>query len=170
MSKITFDPDEQILAELSPARRSMFFPVLRLLVWTGLFWMGIGALDQYMATQVLDAPTVESFTWLRRGLLLLWLIVCWRRCVRHLVFRARSRMLLTDRRLITASGHVRSRIGQIPLANIVDCRAYRGDVAVYVAGARVPLVLHSVPYTRKFERLLKSQIKSVGAGNYSWGL
>mgnify|MGYP000049970448 FL=1 len=170
MSKITFDPDEQILAELSPARRSMFFPVLRLLVWTGLFWMGIGALDQYMATHALDAPTVDSFTWLRRGLLLLWLIVCWRRCVRHLVFRARSRMLLTDRRLITASGHVRSRIGQIPLANIVDCRAYRGDVAVYVAGARVPLVLHSVPYTRKFERLLKSQIKSVGAGNYSWGL
>ena len=167
MSKITFDPGEQVLAELSPARRSMFFPVLRLLLWTGLFWMGIGALDQYVATNALDAPSVEAFLGLRRGLLLLWLIVCWRRCVRHLIFRARSRMLLTDRRLITATGHVRSRIGQIPLANVVDCRSHRGDVAVYVAGARVPLVLHSVPYTRKFERLLKSQLRRVGPGNYS---
>ena len=87
--------------------------------------------------------------------------------MRHLIFRARSRMLLTDRRLITATGHLRSRIGQIPLANVVDCRSHRGDVAVYVAGARVPLVLHSVPYTRKFERLLKSQLRRVGPGNYS---
>lgn len=167
MSKITFDPGEQVLAELSPARRSMFFPVLRLMLWTGLFWMGIGVLDQYLATNALDAPTVEAFLWLRRGLLVAWLWVCWRRCVRHLIFRARSRMLLTDRRLITATGHLRSRIGQIPLANVVDCRSHRGDVAVYVAGARVPLVLHSVPYTRKFERLLRSQLRRVGPGNYS---
>lgn len=167
MSKITFDPGEQVLAELSPARRSMFFPVLRLMLWTGLFWMGIGVLDQYLATNALDAPTVEAFLWLRWGLLVAWLWVCWRRCVRHLIFRARSRMLLTDRRLITATGHLRSRIGQIPLANVVDCRSHRGDVAVYVAGARVPLVLHSVPYTRKFERLLKSQLRRVGSGNYS---
>lgn len=38
---------------------------------------------------------------------------------------------------------------------------------MYVAGARVPLVLYSVPYTRKFERLLKSQLRRVGPGNYS---
>ena len=39
MSKITFDPGEKVLAELSPARRSMFFPVLRLMLWTGPFWI-----------------------------------------------------------------------------------------------------------------------------------
>lgn len=154
MAKVTFDPHEVLLAELSPSRRSVFFPVLELLLVTGIIWMGIGFLD----SGDFSLPQPQDM-WVRRILLLLWVWLAWRRCIKHLIFRSRSRMVLTDQRLITATGHLRSQIAQIPLANIVDARAQGGDVAVYVAGARVPIILHSVPQAKKFVRILQGQIR-----------
>ncbi|HIW96111.1 MAG TPA: hypothetical protein H9867_06485 [Candidatus Corynebacterium gallistercoris] len=175
MSKVTFDPDEPLLAELSPTRRSVIFPVLELVLITGLIWLVIGWIDAELARMSVsllgfetvpltalpaqvDNATAAGLVWLRRGLIVLWLILAWRRCIKHLIFRARSRMVLTDRRLITASGHLRSQIAQIPLHSVVDARAHGSTVAVYIIGQRMPVELHSVPQAKKFVRILRQQI------------
>lgn len=67
-------------------------------------------------------------------------------------------MVLTDQRLITATGHWRSDIAQVPLAHIVDARQRGQEVSVYVVGARMPVVLRQVPHARKFTKLLRGQI------------
>lgn len=173
MSKVTLAPDEYVLAELSPSRRSVIFPVLELVLITGVVWMLIGLVDAYFlrlaSTQLgyeltppsavvplVDDALAPALVWARWALLLGWVVLVWRRCVRHLVFRHRSRMLLTNQRLITATGHLRSTIAQVPLHSVVDARTQgAGTVAVYVLGARVPVVLRSVPHAKRFTRLLR---------------
>ena len=47
MAKVTIDPHEVLLADLSPQRRSVIFPVLELIVITGLIWLGVGLIDAH---------------------------------------------------------------------------------------------------------------------------
>ena len=177
MAKLTIDPQEHLLADLSPQRRSVIFPVLELIIITGLAWLLVGLIDAHFdsvarstfgtiyspQTQIVamlpEDQTLMVLLWLRRAVVVAWVVLSWTRCIRHLVFRSRSRMMLTDERLITATGHWRSEIAQIPLAHIVDARHRGSDVALYTMGARMPVVLHNVPKAKKFVRLLKSEIR-----------
>lgn len=176
MAQIDFDPDEVILAELSPSRRSVLFPVLELLLISGLIWLGIGLIDAHFisvatanfgyhfappsaVTQQLPNTELEALLWLRRGLLVLWVVLAWRRCIRHIVYRHRSRMILTDRRLITASGHMRSQITSIPLHQIVDARQRGGRVNVYIVGARMPYQLDYVPQAKKLAKMIQQRTR-----------
>lgn len=178
MPKIRFDPDEEVLAELSPSRKSTVFPVLEFVVITGVVWLGVGLVDSYLADLARqwlgyvpesiasvpdlvgeqDAGAATAALWGRRALLVAWVWLSWRRCLRHLLFRSRSRMILTDRRLVTATGHMRSQLGEVPLSHIVDVRHQGSDVEVYLRGGGRPLVLRDVPSTRKFVKLLRSRI------------
>ena len=175
MPKIRFDRGEVILAELSPSRRSVLFPVLELILATGVVWLLIGLLDTYLVDAAVDAAgvapdrltdipavpgvdaAVTAALWVRRLLLVLWVIVAWRRCLRHLVFRQRSRMILTDRRLITASGQWRSRITEIPLDQVVEVSQHRGTVSVWARGYRAPVRLTDVPYAAQFAAMLSER-------------
>ncbi|WP_312977924.1 hypothetical protein [Corynebacterium sp.] len=178
MPKINFAPDEEVLAELSPSRRSTLFPVLELVVITGVVWLAVGLLDSYLGSlattwvgyvpdNIADVPrlvgesdtaTATAAVWGRRIVLVAWVWLSWRRCLRHLLFRTRSRMILTDSRLITATGHMRSHIGEVPLAQIVDVRVHKSEVRVFLRGGGRPLVLRDVPYAKRFARLVHSRI------------
>ncbi|MGO1948733.1 MAG: hypothetical protein ACTH1D_03815 [Mycobacteriaceae bacterium] len=178
MPKIRFARDEEVLAELSPSRRSTLYPVLEFVVITGIVWLGIGLVDAYLADLATrwqgfvppniaevpdlvgseDSGTATAAVWGRRLLLVVWVWLSWRRCVRHLLFRSRSRMILTDRRLVTATGHMRSQVGEVPMAQVVDVRHKGSDVAVYLRGGGRPLVLRDVPYAKRFTRLVRSRI------------
>lgn len=176
--KITIEPGEKVLAELSPNRRSLTFPVLELLLITGVVWILIGMLDHYLDTEaarqlgysltvpshlanVIDDPAYQAAQWGRRGLILLWLFLAWRRCGRQMIYRTRSRMLLTTERLITASGHWRSHTAQVPLSYIVDARAKGSTVSVFVMGTRNPIVLQDVPFAKRFVRLIRSHTRAL---------
>lgn len=182
MPKIRFAPDEEVLAELSPSRRSTVFPVLELAVITGVIWLVIGLIDSYLgglattwtgyvpqnigavpdlvdqAGGGTDATTATAALWGRRVLLVLWVWLSWRRCLRHLLFRTRSRMILTDRRLITATGHLRSQLGDVPLAQIAEVSARGNDVRVFLRSGGHPVVLRDVPHTRRLVRMMRSRI------------
>lgn len=157
MAKLSFAPEETLLADLSPQRSTMAYPVLELILITGVIWLGIGALDAYISTAA--GNELPVLRWLRISLLVAWIVFAWRRCIRHLLFRHRSRMMLTNQRLITASGHLRSQIAEVPLAHIVDARNRGSQVWIYTMGARVPLVMHNVPKAKKFVRLLRQYLR-----------
>lgn len=177
MAKVSIDPHEELLADLSPQRRSVVFPVLELIVITGVTWLLVGLIDAHFdnvaratfgavyapPSQIVallpQDQTLMVLLWLRRIVLVAWVFLSWRRCIRHVVFRNRSRMMLTNERLITATGHWRSEISEIPLAHIVDARRRGSDVALYTMGARMPLVMHNVPKAKKFVRILKGEIR-----------
>ncbi|WP_311488674.1 hypothetical protein [uncultured Corynebacterium sp.] len=176
--KITFEPGEQILAELCPNRRSLLFPVLELLLITGVTWALIGLIDHYLDAEALrllgyslpvpsqlamhvGEPLYVAAQWGRRALVVLWLFLAWRRCGRQMIFRARSRMMLTNERLITATGHWRSQTAQVPLEYIVDARAKGSTVSVFVMGTRNPIVLRDVPYAKRFVRLIRSYTRAL---------
>ena len=179
MAKVTFAPDEAVLADLSPQRSSVLFPVLELVIITALLWMGVGLIDAHFDTVARNtfgtvyAPpsavvamlpqdqTLVVLLWLRRFLLVAWVWMAWRRCIKHLLFRARARMILTNQRLITMTGHLRSEVGEVPLRHIVDARHRGSDVAVYTMGARLPMVMHNVPHSRKFVRLLRKNMRTL---------
>lgn len=177
MAKVTFAPDEALLADLSPNRSSVLFPVLELVVITGLVWLGVGLIDAHFDSVARNtfgavyAPpsaivamlpqdqTLTALLWLRRLLLVAWVWMAWSRCIKHLLFRARARMMLTNQRLITMTGHLRSEVGEVPLRHIVDARHRGSDVAVYTMGARLPMVMHNVPQAKKFVRLLRENMR-----------
>lgn len=175
MTKIRFDDDEVILAELSPSRRSIVFPVLELILVTGVVWLLIGLIDAYLADQALattgvvpgnpgevaDLPgvsgTASAAVWGRRFLLVLWVWAAWRRCLRHLIRRQRSRIILTDRRLVTASGDWRSRVTDIPLAQVAEVRQRGRTVTVWVRGQYRPFRLTDVPFAATVTDMLAAR-------------
>ncbi|WP_297005061.1 PH domain-containing protein [uncultured Corynebacterium sp.] len=176
MAKVHFDLGEVVLAELSPSRRSVIFPVLELILATGIVWLLIGLLDAHLADEAvrvvghvpdnlavvpgLDgvAGTTSAALWGRRLLLLVWVWAAWRRCLRHLVFRQRSRIILTDRRLVTASGDWRSRVLDIPLDQVTEVRQRGGTVSVWTRGSRVPVRLTDVPYAADVAAMVDERI------------
>lgn len=176
MPKIRFDRGEVILAELSPSRRSVIFPVLELILATGVVWLLIGLLDAHLADEAVRvaghvpdnlaevpgfagvAGSASAALWGRRVLLVVWVWVAWRRCVRHLVFRQRSRIILTDRRLVTASGDWRSRVMDIPLDEVTEVRQRGSTVNVWTRGSRVPVRLADVPYAADVAAMVDERI------------
>ena len=175
MPKIRFARDEQILAELSPTRRSVVMPVIELVLVTGIAWLGVGLLDAHLAHlaenalgyvpgRISDVPrlvqdaSATPTLWARRILLVAWVWLAWRRCGRFLLYRQRSRMILTDRRLITATGHMRSRIGEIPLDQIVEVTQRGTTVDVWPRGGGRPLRLTDVPFAARFARMVSERI------------
>ena len=183
MAKIRFERGEGILAELSPSRRSILFPVLELVLATGVVWLLVGLLDAHLVdlatssgfvpehlSEVPDIPGVDGSAtaalWGRRLLLVLWVWIAWRRCIRQLIFRQRSRIILTDRRLLTVTGHWRSRIGEVPLDQIVEVRRRGGTVSVWTRGYRAPLRLVDVPFAARFTAMLAERTAPHGRPVY----
>jgi hypothetical protein len=176
MPKVRFERGEVILAELSPSRRSVIFPVLELILATGVVWLLIGLLDAHLTDEAVRvagyvpdnlaevpglpgaAGTATAALWGRRVLLIVWVWIAWRRCIRYLLFRQRSRIILTDRRLVTASGDWRSRVVEIPLDQIVEVRQRGSTVNVWTRGYRVPVRLADVPYAADVAAMVDERI------------
>ncbi|KAB3522951.1 hypothetical protein GC425_03680 [Corynebacterium sp. zg254] len=176
MTKISFDPDERVLAELSPSRRSLLFPVLEMLLITGLIWLCIGLIDDHFikvstlafgyhmsppsaVVNFLDNPELVPLLWTRRGLLVLWVWLAWRRCIKDMIYRHRARIIVTDRRVIVASGHLRSRIDTIPMHQIVDARARGSKLDIYIVGARMPYHLVDVPHAKRITTMIHQRTR-----------
>lgn len=176
MPKIRFDDGEVILAELSPSRKSLIFPVLELILATGVAWLLIGLVDAHLAMVATNAvgtvpsnlgtvpglPGVDTSAlpalWARRILLIIWVWIAWRRCLRHMLFRQRSRIILTDRRLITASGDWRSRVMEIPVDQVVEVNQHGGMLSVWTRGHHAPCELKDVPHAAKVAEMLSARI------------
>lgn len=176
MPKIRFDDGEVILAELSPSRKSLIFPVLELILATGVAWLLIGLVDAHLAMvatnaigtvpdnlgTVPDLPEVDATAlpalWGRRLILIGWVWIAWRRCLRPMLFRQRSRIILSDRRLITATGNWRSRVMEIPLDQLVEVDQNGGTITVWTRGHHAPCQLLDVPNAAQVAEMLSARI------------
>lgn len=175
MSKVNIEPGEVVLADLNPTRSSTLKPVLWLLILTAGCFAILGVLDQWLDAcaryyfggevnppvvlySLIDPNADKAIgvaVWARRITLIVTLLLSWRLCFRYLLFRSRSRLIITDRRMITASGHVRSRVMEVPMEQIVHAQARRSTIDVYVSGMRTPMRLTDVPYPKRVVKMLR---------------
>lgn len=140
---------EVVLADLTSPLRTLTFPVLELILITGVSWMLIGWLDR---------PDVVVETQLRNSIVLIWcLLVLWR-FVLPLALSRRRRFVVTDRRVIVRAASLRPRVDSIPLREVRGVQCRRRGISLAIAGHDLPLFFPDVPRTKKVVGLIDAAL------------
>lgn len=144
-------PGEWVRADVTSPPAVLGFPLLELIAYTGLIWMGIGYLD--------NPYGVFSDPLLRQGLVLLWAVLVIWRFVLPLAKARRRRFVVTDRRIIARSDSLRPRVDSIPLRDVHSVRRVKGGLSVAVFGFDRPLYFPNVGKVRKTETAVKHALE-----------
>ena len=145
MNLMKMRPAEYPVVDVTAPYRSLIFPVLELILITGLAWIGIG---------YLDAHGFEATV--RNAVVVLWVIlVLWRFVLP--VYRARRRrFILTTTRIIARTG---KKIDSIPLSDVVGVRRRRGGISLAIRGYDRALYFPDLPRTKRIERAVASELE-----------
>lgn len=140
MSKFRVGREERVLVDLTSSLHSLTFPVLELILITGLFWIGLGYLDR---------PDVEAAMELRNAVVVLWAGLATWRFLLPLVRSRRRRFMVTDRRVVVRAGRFRARVDSIPLHQIYRVNRRRNRISLAIAGYDRPLYFRDIPKAKK---------------------
>ncbi len=174
LKHFTPHPGETILARVHPKRSTLLFPFLELLVITGMVWLAIGLIDHQLINQSVailgyetpnpvafatayPTPETTAYLWGRRALLILWLLLGWRRFIKPVMNRNKQLTILTNYRLITHDGQRRNPPTEIPLQHITDARAKGSKLRIYLQGAYRPWELANLPQPKKLATIIHYQ-------------
>ncbi len=137
---------EQVLVDVCAPLSTLTFPLMELIVITGVAWIAIGWMD---VTPGID-PALRNLAVALWALLALW------RFVGPLVASRRRRFMLTDRRIL-ARGR-RGAVDSIPLEQIHSARRVKGGISVAVYGYDRPLVFEDVGKARAVDKALQKAL------------
>lgn len=140
---------EVVHADLTSPLRTLTFPVLELILITGVSWMLIGWLDR---------PDIVVEAQLRNSIVLIWFLLALWRFGLPLVQARRRRFVVTDRRVIVRAASLRTRVDSIPLREIRGVRRRRRGVSLAIAGHDRPLFFPDVPRTKKVVGLIDAAL------------
>ncbi|UIZ92604.1 hypothetical protein JZY91_02035 [Corynebacterium sp. CNCTC7651] len=137
---------EVVLADVSAPLSTLIFPLLELIVITGIAWIAIGWMDV--------TPGVEPFV--RNAVVLVWLLLALWRFGVPVVRSRRRRFLVTDHRILARgrSGGVDS----IPHRQIHSVGREHGGITVAIYGYERPIHFEQVGKTRAVERVIGEQL------------
>ncbi|WP_080796254.1 PH domain-containing protein [Corynebacterium pacaense] len=144
---------ERVFVDLTAPLSTLFFPVLELIIITGVCWMGVGYLDRLPGLDG-SSPAAAFPVGTREALLWLWVLLSTWRFLIPLVRRRRQRLTVTDRRVLIRSPGLRSRYDSIPLSHMQGVRRRRGTLYLGLGGQERPYVVPEVPKARKVESIL----------------
>ncbi len=144
MNLLTMRPGETPLVDVTAPYRSLTFPVLELILVTGVAWMAIGWVD----TNVGD-PLIHN------ALVILWaLLALWRFVLP--VYRARRRrFIVTNTRVIARTGR---KVDSIPLTDISGVRRRRGGISLSIHGYERALYFPELPKTKRIENIIADEL------------
>ncbi|WP_027004563.1 PH domain-containing protein [Corynebacterium halotolerans] len=140
---------EVVRADVTSPLRSLTFPVLELILITGLSWILIGWLDRPEA--VVDMQ-------LRNGVVVVWFLLALWRFGLPLLRSRRRRFIVTDRRIVVRDGALRSRVDSIPLRDVRAVSRRRRGISLAISGFARPLYFPDVPKTKKVAGLIESSL------------
>ncbi|MDO5670144.1 MAG: PH domain-containing protein [Corynebacterium sp.] len=143
---------EVVRADLTSPLRTLTFPVLELILVTGLSWMLIGWLDQ--PGSVVD-PQV------RNGVVLVWALLALWRFVWPLLKSRRRRFVVTDQRLVVRAGAFGARTDSIPFRDIRSVQRRRGGIYLSLIGYQRPLYFPDVPRAKKVTAMIEESLEPV---------
>ena len=136
-------------ADLTSPMRTLTFPVLELILVTGLSWMLVGWLDQ--PGSVVDPQ-------LRNAVLIIWLALAAWRFLLPLFKARRRRFVVTDRRIVVRAGSLGSRTDSIPFRDIRSVKRRRNGISLAISGHDRPLYFPDVPRTKKVVGMIESSL------------
>lgn len=140
---------EVVRADLTSPMRTLTFPVLELILVTGLSWMLIGWLDQ---------PGMGTDPQLRNAVVLIWAALAFWRFVLPLLKARRRRFVVTDRRIVVRAGAWRARTDSIPFQDIRSVKRRRSGITLAIKGYDRPLYFPDVPRAKKVTQMIESSL------------
>ena len=146
---------EVVFADMTCPFSTLAYPVLELVVITGLAWMGIGYLDSPNVPWIVDMN-------LRNGVVGLWAILVVLRFLLPVVRLRRRRLLVTNRRVTIRNAGFRGASYTIPLNAVREVGRRRSTILLSVRGHDRPVLISEVPRTRK----VQAQIEAAREYNY----
>lgn len=138
--------DEVVLADVNAPLTALVFPLLELIVITGVCWIVIGRLDVTPGVG-LAVRNLVSVLWMA---LLAWrfALPVWR--------TRRRRFLVTDRRIL-ARGRT-GKIDSIPHSQIHSVRRAEGGLDLGVYGFNRPIHFELIGKARQVEKVINGQL------------
>lgn len=136
-------------ADLTSPLRTLTFPVLELILVTGLSWMLVGWLDR---------PDMVVDPQLRNTVVLIWAVLALWRFALPLLKARRRRFVVTDRRIVVRAGTLRGRTDSIPLQDIRSVTRRRSGITLAVSGYDRPLHFPDVPRAKKVTQMIESSL------------
>lgn len=140
---------EVVRADLTSPLRTLTFPVLELILVTGLSWMLIGYLDQ---------PGTFVEPQLRNAVVLIWLALAAWRFGLPLLRARRRRFVVTDQRIIVRAGEFRSRPESIPFRDIHSVERRRSGIFLAVHGYERPLYFPDMPRAKRVTTMIEQSL------------
>ncbi|MFH0411245.1 hypothetical protein ACG98H_03905 [Corynebacterium sp. L4756] len=131
--------------------RAHLFPILELVLITGVLWILIGWLDVQVNQGAIDLA-------LRNGVVLLWSCLALWRFVLPVFRQRRKRFIVTNRRVIARAPTMKGQTDSIPLGDIVGVRRRRGGISLAIRGYERAIHFPDVPKTKRIEKILNQQI------------
>ncbi|WP_291313369.1 hypothetical protein [Corynebacterium sp. UBA2622] len=144
---------EVVLADTCGPLSGLVFPLLELVVVTGVCWMAVGWMDGHGIDPAF-----------RNLVVALWAVLAVLRFVLPVVSSRRRRFMVTDRRVLARGGG--GGVGapdSIPIQQIHSARRERGGLTLSVYGFDRPLHYPGVGRAKKVEKVLNGR---VGAGQF----
>jgi len=141
---------EVVRADLTSPLHTLTFPVLELILVTGLSWMLIGWLDQ-------PGSTVDPQ--LRNGVVLVWALLALWRFVWPLLKSRRRRFVVTDQRLVVRAGEFGARTDSIPFRDIRSVQRRRNGIYLAIVGYQRPLYFPDVPRAKKVTAMIEESLE-----------
>ncbi|MDY3126556.1 MAG: hypothetical protein SOW59_00280 [Corynebacterium sp.] len=154
MGVLTMGPGEVTHVDVTAPYRALTFPVLELILVTGVCWIGIGWLDAHMVAQ--------DYL-LRNTLVAAWLVLVLWRFVLPVIRQRRKRFIVTNRRIIARAAQLSSTVDSIPLRDIVGVRRRRGGITLAIRGYDRTLYFPDVARSKLVERALNQQIAELSS-------
>ena len=141
------DTREAILLDTNPTFGRLVWPLLELMVITGVCWLLIG---------FIDGPAIApgDLQGVRQLLLFAWLgLILWR-VVRPVLVWLGERFVLTDRRIILRRGIVRPQVVSIDLRSVRAVNRKGGVLYLHTRSFGPPLAVEDIPSSRKVAKLV----------------
>ncbi|WKD57013.1 hypothetical protein CAPI_02195 [Corynebacterium capitovis DSM 44611] len=145
MSGLRLSEGEVVLADTCSPLSGLVFPLLELIVITGVCWIAIGWMDAHAVDPLF-----------RNAVVLLWAVFGVARFAVPVVSSRRRRFMVTDQRVLARGA--RGSVESIPLRQIHSARRNGGGLSLAVYGYDRPLYYPEVGKVKRVERLLNSKL------------
>lgn len=141
------DPREIVLLDTNPTFGRLVWPLLELMVITGVCWLLIGFID----SPAIAPGDMQS---VRQLLIIAWPLLVFWRVARPVLRWLGERFVLTDRRIILRRGVLRPQVMSIDLRSVRAVNRKGGVLYLHTRSYGPPLAVEDVPSTRKVAKLV----------------
>lgn len=141
------DPREVILLDTNPTFGRLVWPLLELMVVTGVCWLLIGFIDG-------PAIAAGDMQGVRQLLMIAWVVLVAWRVAKPVLGWLGERFVLTDRRIILRRGILRPQVVSIDLRSVRAVNRKGGVLYLQTRSFGPPLAVEDIPSSRKVARMV----------------